>query len=395
VSPAAGRSANASSRDADPDDIEPAIQAVLERTLRKRVQGPYSARSEQQVHEGLERLFAAEGYREIAVTDLRRLAGGASKEMFCFSLYHDGIEEPERLVLRMDPLESIIETSRRREAEILRAMRGTVPVPEVRYLDHEGEFLGQSGVITSFVPGVTKPSGYGGAGVTGLGTDYGSSAARIAPQFLKNLVAIHDFDWRAARLPSFTPPSAHPKQAALWQANWYLRIWEQDAPESLPLASLMRRWLRENAPGCLDLCVVHADYRMGNFMFDERSGEMTAVLDWELAHIGDFHEDVAYVTQKLFGLVNEKGKFLCCGLFSREEFLDRYQELSGRAVDPEKLRYYEVLNAWKSVVHTFATCVRVAKEGNNHQDILLSWLASVGHVFVAEIAGYLGGRKLA
>jgi aminoglycoside phosphotransferase (APT) family kinase protein len=379
----------------DPDDIEPAIKEVLERTLRKRARGPYSARNDQQVREGLERLFAAEGYRGITITELRRLAGGASKEMFCFSLHHDGIEEAERLVLRMDPLESIIETSRRREAEIVRAMRGTVPVPEVRYLDHEGEFLGQSGVITSFVPGITKPAANGGTAVTGIGTDYGSSAARIAPQFLKNLVAIHDFDWRAASLPSFGAPSAHPKQAALWQANWYLRIWEQDAPESLPLASLMRRWLRENAPECRDLCVVHADYRMGNFMFDERSGEMTAVLDWELAHIGDFHEDVAYVTQKLFGLVNEKGEFMCCGLFPREEFLDRYQELSGRSINPETLRYYEVLNAWKSVVHTFATSVRVAKEGNNHQDILLSWLASVGHVFVAEIVGYLGGRKLA
>jgi len=154
----------------------------------------------------------------------------------------------------------------------------------------------------------------------------------------------------------------------------------------------MRRWLRENAPECRDLCLVHADYRMGNFMFDERSGEMTAVLDWELAHIGDFHEDIAYVTQKLFGLVNEKGEFLCCGLFPREEFLVRYQELSGRTIDPQTLRYYQVLNAWKSVVHTFATCVRAAQEGNNHQDILLSWLASVGHVFVAEIVDILGGR---
>ncbi len=377
----------------DADDIEPAIEAVLERTLRKRAQGPYSARSYRQVREGLERLFLAQGYRAVAITDLRRLAGGASKEMFCFSLRHDAVEMPERLVLRMDPLESIIETSRRREAEIVRAMRGTVPVPEVRYLDHEGEFLGGSGVITSFVPGVTKPPSEGGTAVTGLGTDYGASAARIAPQFLKNLVAIHDFDWRAANLPSFAAPAAHSRQAALWQANWYLRIWEQDALESLPLASLMRRWLREEAPECRDLCLVHADYRMGNFMFDERSGEMTAVLDWELAHIGDFHEDVAYVTQKLFGLVNEKGEFLCCGLFHREEFLARYQELSGRTIDPQTLRYYEVLNAWKSVVHTFATCVRVAKEGNNHQDILLSWLASVGHVFAAEIAGYLSGRR--
>jgi aminoglycoside phosphotransferase (APT) family kinase protein len=377
----------------DPDEIEPAIKTVLGRTLEKRARGPYSARSDQEVREGLERLFLAEGYRNVAITELSRLAGGASKEMFRFSLRHDGIEEPERLVLRMDPLESIIETSRRREAEIIRAVRGTVPVPEVRYLDDEGKFLGQSGVITSFVPGVTRPAASGSTAVTGLGTDYGSSAATIGPQFLKNLVAIHDFDWRKASLPSFTAPSTHPKQAALWQANWYLRVWEQDAPESLPLASLMRRWLRENAPECTDLCLVHADYRMGNFMFDERSGEMTAVLDWELAHIGDFHEDVAYVTQKLFGLVNEKGEFLCCGLFPREEFLDRYQELSGRMIDPQTLRYYEILNAWKSVVHTFATCVRVAKEGNNHQDILLSWLASVGHVFVAEIAGCLSGRR--
>jgi aminoglycoside phosphotransferase (APT) family kinase protein len=376
----------------DTDDIEPAVKEVLERTLKKRTQGPYAACSDLLVREGLVRLFRAEGHRGVAITELRRLAGGASKEMFCFSLDHDDIEVPDRLVLRMDPLESIIETSRRREAEIVRAMRGTVPVPEVRYLDDEGEFVGRSSVVTSFVPGVTKPAASGGTAVTGLGTDYGSNAARIAPQFLKNLVAIHDFDWRAASLPSFTAPSAHPKQAALWQANWYLRIWEQDAPEALPIASLMRRWLRENAPECRDLCLVHADYRMGNFMFDERSGEMTAVLDWELAHIGDFHEDIAYVTQKLFGLVNEKGEFLCCGLFPREEFLVRYQELSGRTIDPQTLRYYQVLNAWKSVVHTFATCVRAAQEGNNHQDILLSWLASVGHVFVAEIVDILGGR---
>jgi len=167
----------------DPDDIEPAVKEVLERTLKKRTQGPYAACSDLLVREGLVRLFRAEGHRGVAITELRRLAGGASKEMFCFSLDHDDIDVPDRLVLRMDPLESIIETSRRREAEIVRAMRGTVPVPEVRCLDDEGEFVGRSSVVTSFVPGVTKPAASGGTGVTGLGTDYGSSAARIAPQF--------------------------------------------------------------------------------------------------------------------------------------------------------------------------------------------------------------------
>ena len=142
------------------DDIEPAIIAVLERTLRKREQGPYSARSDSQVRSGLERLFAAHGHREVVVADLRRLAGGASKEMFCFSLHHAALDTPELLVLRMDPLESIIETSRQREAEAINAVRGTVPVPQVRYLDQEGEHLGQSALITSFVEGVTRPSAH-------------------------------------------------------------------------------------------------------------------------------------------------------------------------------------------------------------------------------------------
>jgi hypothetical protein len=217
--------------------------------------------------------------------------------------------------------------------------------------------------------------------VTGLGTDYGSSAARIAPQFLKYLVAIHDFDWRAANLPSFTVPSAHPKQAALWQADWYLRIWEQDATDQLPLASLMRRWLRESAPECADLCLVHADYRMGNFMFDEKSGEMTAVLDWELAHIGDFHEDVAYVTQKLFGLVNDAGEFLCCGLFPREEFLGRYQELSGRTIDPAEaalLRGSQCVEIGGAHLRDLRACSEGSQQSPGHS---------------AELAG-VGGPRL-
>ncbi len=375
------------------DDIEPAIIAVLERTLRKREQGPYSARSDSQVRSGLERLFAAHGHRDVVVAGLRRLAGGASKEMFCFSLHHAALDTPERLVLRMDPLESIIETSRQREAEAINAVRGTVPVPQVRYLDQEGEHLGQSALITSFVEGVTRPSAQGGSGVSGIGTNYGAAVDSIAPQFLANLIAIHRLDWRAAHLPSFQAPDAYPQQAALWHCNWYERIWLHDALEQIPLASLVRQWLRENAPSCTQWCFVHGDYRMGNFMFDERSGEMTAVLDWELAHIGDFHEDIAYVTQKLFGRVDEQGRFLCCGLFTREDFLERYQTLSGRSIDARTLHYYEVLNAWKSVVHTFASCLRVAESGNNHQDILLSWLASVGHLVLNEIAIYLKSAR--
>ena len=378
--------------DATPLDLEPAVAAVLARTLSKRAQGPYKAMSDAAVGAGLERLFTAHGRNDVSIDRLGRLAGGASKEMFEFVLSDASDAEPEHLVLRMDPLESVVETSRQREAEAIAAMQGTVPVPRVRYLDQSGEHLGQSGVVTTFVGGVTRPATSGGSGVSGIGTDYGNAAARIAPQFIDNLVAIHAFDWRGAALPSFGTPDAYPEQAALWQVNWYEQVWRQDAQEEIPIASLVRQWLRDNAPPARELCFVHADYRMGNFMFDPDSGEMTAVLDWELAHVGDFHEDLAYVTQRLFGRVDDDGTFLCCGLFPREDFLRRYQARSGRTIDRDTLHFYEVLNAWKSVVHTFATCQRAAAAGNNHKDILLSWLTPVGHILVNEIVTYLSGR---
>lgn len=368
--------------------VEPAIAAVLARTLEKRARGPYSARREDDVAARLARLSAAYECTAPRITALRRLAGGASKEMFAFTLAQAGRPD-EALVLRMDPLESIIETSRQREAEAIAALAGTVPVPSVRFLDQAGEFLGQSGVVTSFVHGVTRPTTQTDGGVSGIGTDYGEAAARIAPQFLANLVAIHAFDWRRAHLPSFAAPAPDTREAALWQTEWYERIWRQDAAEQIPLVSLVRRWLLANAPMCAEPVFLHGDYRMGNFLFDEASGEMTAVLDWELAHVGDFHEDIAYVTQKLFGRVDAEGRFLCCGLFTREDFIARYEDLSGRRVDRITLHYYEVLNAWKSVVHTFATCLRVAQAGNNHQDVLLSWLAPVGHLILADIADKL------
>lgn len=368
--------------------LEPAISEVLARTLEKRARGPYGARREEDVARRLAHLCAASGCVAPRITALHRLAGGASKEMFAFTLAQAG-QPDESLVLRMDPLESIIETSRQREAEAITALAGTVPVPVVRFLDQAGEYLGQSGVVTSFVHGVTRPTTQTDGGVSGIGTDYGEAAARIAPQFLANLVAIHAFDWRRAHLPSFAAPAPGTREAALWQAEWYERIWRQDAEEQIPLVSLVRRWLLANAPVCAEPVFLHGDYRMGNFLFDEASGAMTAVLDWELAHVGDFHEDIAYVTQKLFGRVDAEGRFLCCGLFTREDFIARYEALSGRRVDPVTLHYYEVLNAWKSVVHTFATCLRVARAGNNHQDVLLSWLAAVGHLILADIADKL------
>ena len=92
------------------------------------------------------------------------------------------------------------------------------------------------------------------------------------------------------------------------------------------------------------------------------------------------------MTQKLFGGWDDSGGFLVCGLMSRAEFLEQYEKLSGRRViDPEALRYYEVMSAWKCAVMNLGPAIRAPLAGNNHQDLLLTWLATAAGVFLQDI----------
>jgi hypothetical protein len=69
----------------------------------------------------------------------------------------------------------------------------------------------------------------------------------------------------------------------------------------------------------------------------------------------------------------------------REEFIAQYQRLSGRTINPQTLRYYEVLNAWKCAIMDLGSAIIAAKNNNNHQDLLITWLGSAGGVFLDQI----------
>jgi len=368
----------------DIDDIEPRIREILHEKRARRLQGPYSPRTVAQVTEGLSRLLAEEGG---AISDVRRMSGGASKEQFLF--IYDGPRGREQLVLRMDPLEGLLETCRRREAQVLRAMRDVVPVPEVLYVDADGSSLGLPGLVTSFVPGVAKPP-QAAASVSGLRTDFDEGwRALLAPAFMDNLIRIHGFDFRSADLPDFAVPDADPLQPALRQVNWWALAWRDDVVDAFPIMAIAEGWMRENLPACSQPVLVHGDYRTGNYLFDPQDGRVTAVLDWELAHIGDFHEDLAWNLQPIFANKGEDGRERISGLFTREDFLEGYERHSGRVIDPKTLHFYNVLNAWKCAVIDLSSCLTAARDGNNHQDVLLSWLATSAHMVLDHLAELL------
>ncbi len=365
-------------------DIEARIAHVLARKMARRGQGGYSARSVAEVTAQLDALFAHEGLREVRISDVARMTGGASKEQFAFTLQHADAA-PERLVLRMDPWMGIVETCRGREAQMLKAFAGVVPVPALRFVDADGLYLGQPGLITRWVSGTTAPTDIAAQAVTGVGIRFEHWIARLAPQFVANLARIHAFDWRRAELSYFDAPTPGTTQAALRQVNWWSRVWQQDLVEADPLVTVVGRWLREHAPVCERPVVVHGDYRIGNFMFVEPSGEFSAVLDWELAHLGDFHEDLAWSVQRLFGTPRADGELLISGLMPREEFFQRYAEAAGVSINLNTIRYYEILNAWKCIIINNSSACCAARESQSHQDLVLTWMAFGSAVFMAQL----------
>jgi aminoglycoside phosphotransferase (APT) family kinase protein len=377
------------SRAYDENDLDPGVAALLDRKQRRISQA--QAYVPLTVAETTRRLvgFFAKERPDAHVDAVARIGGGASKEQFAFTLTEG--TNSERYILRMDPIQTASETDRRREFEALGVYNRAVPAPRAEWLDHEGVAFGQPAAIMGFLDGVTKPTAANaGPNVTGIGTVFSEELREhLAPQYLQHLATIHNFDYPREELPSFCWPDADPYQAARWQLNWWARVWREDAVQAMPIAALAERWLRRRLPAMTDAPVlIHGDFRTGNFLFDEETGTITAVLDWEYAHYGDFHEDLGWMLQRLYA-DNDGTQELVCGLYPQDSFVEEYERLSGRTVNRETLHWYIVLNAMKCLAITLATSTKAARDGHNHQDAMLAWLGPVGYHFATDLCDLL------
>lgn len=372
--------------------VEREIDRVLTRKMTRRAGPGFMPLHLETLVSGVQALITARIGSDFAIHRARWLSGGASKLQMAFELDWDrpGFgRERTPMVLRMEPAESIVETSRLREFQLIRAMEGTVPVPPVFWCDSEGEHLPYPALVYGFAKGVAKPT-QGQAGVSGLGTHLPDVLrAKLAPQFVSHLARIHRFDYRQADLNAFDVPEPG-TQCAEWGINWWERVWEEDSDEDVPLMRLAAGWLRRNMPALDRPSVVHADYRLGNFLFTEDDGQITAWLDWELGRIGDRHQDLAWTTSRAFGSMSPDGKtFLVCGMMPEDAFFEAYEQTSGLSVDPRAVHWYKVYNDYMMTVLSLATGYRVARGGKTHQDVLVTWLIGISGMLMDEMRGLI------
>ncbi|WIB63341.1 phosphotransferase family protein [Curtobacterium sp. MCBD17_040] len=371
-----------------PHHLEPAVAAALDRKRAHRGTTTYVLSQLDDLAARLDAFLVRRVDGTFSVRDLERLPGGASKEQFVFTLDRvvDGEPRSDRLVLRMDPLGSPVESSRRREADVLRMVHGVLPVPELHWATDDADELGAPSLISEFVSGVTGPAD-APTTASGLGVTYGPRLRPVlAEQFVEHLAALHTVDWSAHELEAFERPRPGTTDALDWRLAAIDRAWDDDAFAPHPTVALVRDWLWRNRPTVDTVSVVHGDYRNGNFLFDEKSGRITAVLDWELTYLGDRHHDLAYIMMEGWGERDEAtGTFWCSALVTEDDLIAQYEARSGLSVDRERLRYYLVLNMYWAIVALTAALPRNAAEELTHLAVMGNFLTGLGTYYIDRV----------
>ncbi|WP_444808489.1 phosphotransferase family protein, partial [Sphingopyxis sp.] len=248
------------------------------------------------------------------LSGLTRLSGGANMESFAFDWAREAYvlrRAPSADYMADRPFGHVDEA-----ALVMAAFDAGVRAPEVVGVLEPGDGLGTGYVMRRVLAEVSPAKILAGPPPSLLG-DLGRELARI-----------HS-------IPLDRVPAAIPlMDTATALAELRARFLSYGGDR--PVIALAIRWCEEHRPAPVDPVLVHGDYRMGNVMVD--ADGLAAVLDWELAHRGDAHEDLAFgcMTVWRFGAL-DKPAF---GVGSLDDYFAAYEAAGGVPVDRARFRFW-------------------------------------------------------
>jgi aminoglycoside phosphotransferase (APT) family kinase protein len=233
-----------------------------------------------------------------------------------------------------------------REARLLRALAPTqVRVPQVLAVCADAHVIGAPFYVMEHVDGhvisnsIPQP------------LDTPEQRARMADELVDALVELHAVEWTTIGLEGFGKPSGYLER----QLRRFTGLWEHNRTRELPEVEQIGAWLAANIPESPTATIVHGDYRLGNTIIaPEPPARLVAILDWEMATIGDPLADVGYMMIHWIEAGDSVGKFSLQtvtqqpGFPTRAQMIERYEERSGRSM--HALNWYVTLALWKGVV---------------------------------------------
>ncbi|MDX6428120.1 MAG: hypothetical protein QOE54_486 [Streptosporangiaceae bacterium] len=257
------------------------------------------------------------------LTRFRPVSAGASRHTFDLVVRSDG---ERRLVLQIDRqggLDGTIDVAA--QAALVRAAASVgVPVAEVIGFDATPATLGAPFTITAFVEGATLPRTIlRDPALAGARRTFAAECGRV-------LGALHR-----------TPRESLPALDASDQLDRVV-AWIDLVGDPMPVFELAIDWLRRNRPAPAPPVVVHGDFRLGNLILGPDG--IRAVLDWEMAHLGDPVEDLAWPTLRPWRF---RGHGEVGGMGDLADLLAAYKAVTGVSPDPARFHWWQVLGTLK------------------------------------------------
>lgn len=294
--------------------------------------------------EALQRFLAqAKGEPGLEITALTRLAGGTVQQNWRVDVAWPG--NAARWVLRTAEALGVDDSlGAAQEYEVMKAAHAaTVKLPAPLWGCVDPTVLGQDFFVMDFLDGLVEPHKLFGPALDGC-------REAIVEQVGEQLGRLQAVRPASGVLPFLDPP---PKHVAL-DTITKLRACLDSHELPHPAIEFGLRWLERQAPPPGPVVLCHGDFRTGNYMVDD--DRLQGILDWELGHWGDPHEDLGWFCQRFFrfGKVrNEAG-----GMAGRQPLLRGYERASGRRVDPEVMAYWDVMAVVKWAVVSLQQAAR-------------------------------------
>ncbi len=251
-----------------------------------------------------------------------------------------------RLVLRRPPLGAVLATAHDmgREHRIIAAVGQTaVPVPAALGLCEDDSVNGAPFYVMDFVDGVVLHDG----DITAEAVPSDATRQTLSRSVVDVLADLHLADPDEIGLGTLARKEAYlDRQLKRWRGQW-----EQSKTRQLADMEQAYQLLIEAKPQQRYTGVVHGDYRLGNLLADPATGQVTAVLDWELCTLGDVLADVGYILNNWVqpGEPNLRGATsnptMIGGFTTREELVEAYSERTGFEV--ADVDYYRAFQNWR------------------------------------------------
>jgi aminoglycoside phosphotransferase (APT) family kinase protein len=268
----------------------------------------------------------------VTIVDAQPLAGGASRDSWHVTVQTG--EQRQQFVLRRDLPTQMFEAALTREQEFRlmdAAFQSGVQVAQVRYLCTDPAVLGGAFFLMDYVQGVS----IGRKVMTA--PELAAARTRLPQQMAEQLAKIHRIDPQAHGLDFLARPDAG-KTAAETSLQQTYAILDALGVQN-PVWEWTLRWAANHLPEPNPQTFIHGDFRIGNLLVDQHG--LTAVIDWEFAHIGDPDEELGYLCMRdwRFGNATQRA----AGLTDRETFLQAYEHASGRSVRRDSVDWWELL----------------------------------------------------